>query len=60
LRQARKLLVTTDLPIIEVAFASGFESVRRFNALFREQFDQTPSEMRRAIGPPARAKSAAS
>jgi AraC family transcriptional regulator of adaptative response / DNA-3-methyladenine glycosylase II len=68
LRQARKLLTTTDLPIIEVAFASGFESVRRFNALFREQFDQTPSEMRwasrkrasrkRASGKPARAKAA--
>src|ERR1700722_19773291 len=30
---AKQLLTESNLPIIQVAFASGFESVRRFNAL---------------------------
>ncbi len=32
---AKRLLAESRLPVIHVAFASGFESVRRFNALFR-------------------------
>jgi AraC family transcriptional regulator of adaptative response / DNA-3-methyladenine glycosylase II len=31
---AKRLLTDTALPVTEVAFASGFGSVRRFNALF--------------------------
>ena len=45
---AKQLLTESNLPIIEVAFASGFESVRRFNALFRSHYRLTPSHMRRA------------
>ena len=45
---AKKLIAETNLPMIEVAFASGFESVRRFNALFRSHYRLTPSSMRRA------------
>ncbi len=45
---AKQLLTESDLPIIQVAFASGFESVRRFNALFRSHYGLTPSRMRRA------------
>ena len=45
---AKQLLTESNLPIIEVAFASGFESVRRFNALFRSHYRLTPSRMRRA------------
>ena len=45
---AKQLLTESDLPIIQVAFASGFESVRRFNALFRSHYRLTPSRMRRA------------
>jgi AraC family transcriptional regulator of adaptative response / DNA-3-methyladenine glycosylase II len=45
---AKQLLAESDLPIIQVAFASGFESVRRFNALFRSHYGLTPSRMRRA------------
>src|SRR5271168_1994713 len=45
---AKQLLTESNLPIIQVAFASGFESVRRFNALFRSHYGLTPSRMRRA------------
>ncbi len=39
---AKQLLTESNLPIIQVAFASGFESVRRFNALFRSHYRLTP------------------
>jgi AraC family transcriptional regulator of adaptative response / DNA-3-methyladenine glycosylase II len=52
---AKQLLTESDLPIIQVAFASGFESVRRFNALFRSHYRLTPTNMRRAA-PRARAR----
>src|SRR5262249_1978603 len=32
---AKQLLTESDLPIIQVAYSSGFESVRRFNDLFQ-------------------------
>src|SRR5271170_2700503 len=52
---AKQLLTESNLPIIQVAFASGFESVRRFNALFRAHYRLTPSRMRRtSAGSPAR------
>ncbi|HKA87563.1 MAG TPA: AlkA N-terminal domain-containing protein [Haliangiales bacterium] len=47
---AKQLLQDTALPLAEVAFASGFQSVRRFNALFRAHFDRPPTEVRRAHG----------
>ncbi len=50
---ARELLLGTSLPITEVAFASGFASVRRFNAAYRAHQRMTPSEVRRPS--PARA-----
>jgi AraC family transcriptional regulator, regulatory protein of adaptative response / DNA-3-methyladenine glycosylase II len=45
---AKQLLTESILPITQVAFASGFESVRRFNALFSSHYRLTPSRMRRA------------
>jgi AraC family transcriptional regulator of adaptative response / DNA-3-methyladenine glycosylase II len=45
---AKQLLTESNLPIIKVAFASGFESVRRFNALFRSHYRLTPGRMRRS------------
>ncbi len=44
---AKQLLQDTALPLAEVAFASGFQSVRRFNALFQERFGRAPSSLRR-------------
>ena len=43
---ARILLETTVVPIAGVAFASGFQSVRQFNATLREVFAMTPRELR--------------
>jgi AraC family transcriptional regulator of adaptative response / DNA-3-methyladenine glycosylase II len=47
---AKRLLHDTSLPMAEVAYAAGFESVRRFNALFRARFGRPPSAVRRAHG----------
>jgi AraC family transcriptional regulator of adaptative response / DNA-3-methyladenine glycosylase II len=48
---AKRLLTDTSLPIARVAFASGFQSVRRFNALFRARYRLNPSALRpRATG----------
>lgn len=47
---AKQLLHDTALPIADVAFASGFRSVRRFNALFRDRFGRPPSEVRKSHG----------
>ena len=51
---AKRLLTDTDLPIGEVAFASGFSSLRRFNALFQERYRLNPTALRRSrlSGPP--------
>ncbi|GAB2455588.1 AlkA N-terminal domain-containing protein [Jatrophihabitans fulvus] len=45
---ARVLLETTRLPVADLAFASGFSSVRQFNDTVREVFAVTPSELRAA------------
>jgi AraC family transcriptional regulator of adaptative response / DNA-3-methyladenine glycosylase II len=45
---AKQLLHQTKLPITQVALASGFESVRRFNDCFKAQLKLTPSQMRKS------------
>ena len=45
---AKQLLTETALPVTQVAMASGFSSVRRFNALFQEQYRLAPGALRRA------------
>ncbi len=44
---ARTLIETSSLPMTEVAFAAGFESIRQFNATVRAVFAMTPTELRR-------------
>ena len=44
---AKRLLTDTGLAVTDVAHASGFASVRRFNALFRERYRMAPSRLRR-------------
>ncbi len=43
---AKKLLMETDLPMTDVAFSSGFGSVRRFNSALRDSFGFTPGDLR--------------
>ena len=45
---AKRLIAETQLPMVQVAFAAGFESVRRFNALFRSHYRLSPSALRRS------------
>lgn len=49
LHLARRLLDDTTLPIADIAFASGFESIRRFNAAFKASFEMSPREARNAV-----------
>jgi AraC family transcriptional regulator of adaptative response / DNA-3-methyladenine glycosylase II len=45
---AKKLLQETSLPMTELAYAAGFGSVRRFNALFLARYGLSPSDIRRS------------
>jgi len=45
-RTARLLLETSSISISEVAFASGFSSIRQFNDTIKEVFAATPSQLR--------------
>jgi len=44
---AKCLLTDTGLPVTRVAFASGFQSLRRFNSVFRQRYRMSPSVLRR-------------
>ncbi|MDR2157271.1 MAG: helix-turn-helix domain-containing protein [Clostridiales Family XIII bacterium] len=44
---AKSLLTDTDLPILEIAMASGFGSLRRFNDLFKERYRLSPTALRK-------------
>jgi AraC family transcriptional regulator of adaptative response / DNA-3-methyladenine glycosylase II len=44
---AKRLLTDTRLAVTEVALGSGFGSLRRFNALFRERYRLNPSRLRK-------------
>lgn len=43
---AKQLLADTKLDMSRVAFASGFQSLRRFNAAFRERYRMSPTALR--------------
>ena len=44
---AKQLLTETALPMTEVAFASGFSSLRRFNDAFSSRYGMPPTRLRR-------------
>lgn len=44
---AKQLLTETALPITEIAFASGFASLRRFNDAFSTQYGMAPTRLRK-------------
>jgi AraC family transcriptional regulator of adaptative response / DNA-3-methyladenine glycosylase II len=45
---AKQLLTDTRMTVTEVAFAAGFESLRRFNAAFKERYRLTPTSLRKS------------
>ena len=45
---AKQLLTDTSMPVTQVALASGFASVRRFNAAFAERYRLNPTALRKA------------
>lgn len=47
---ARTLIETTDLRFADVAFASGFTSVRQFNDTIRDVFVASPRALRKGAG----------
>jgi AraC family transcriptional regulator, regulatory protein of adaptative response / DNA-3-methyladenine glycosylase II len=48
---AKQLIHESSLPMAEIAFASGFGSIRRFNETFQALFGRPPGTLRRAKGP---------
>jgi AraC family transcriptional regulator of adaptative response / DNA-3-methyladenine glycosylase II len=46
---AKQLLTETGLPITQIAFASGFASLRRFNDAFLNRYRMPPSRLRKKI-----------
>ncbi len=44
---ARLILISTDMPMSDVAFAAGFSSIRQFNDTISAIYEFTPSEIRR-------------
>jgi AraC family transcriptional regulator of adaptative response / DNA-3-methyladenine glycosylase II len=46
LLMAKQLLTDTRLPVAQVALASGFGSLRRFNAAFAESYRMSPTRLR--------------
>jgi AraC family transcriptional regulator of adaptative response / DNA-3-methyladenine glycosylase II len=46
---AKKLLQETSLPMTELAYAAGFGSLRRFNALFDKRYGMAPTAVRRKM-----------
>lgn len=49
---AKRLLTDSQLSIAEIAFASGFSSVRRLNDLFQKRYRLNPSTLRKATRVP--------
>lgn len=44
---AKRLLADTTLATTDVAFAAGFQSLRRFHALFQQRYRLTPQQVRK-------------
>jgi AraC family transcriptional regulator of adaptative response / DNA-3-methyladenine glycosylase II len=46
---AKQLLTETKLPVTEIAFASGFSSLRRFNDAFTTRYGMPPTRLRKNV-----------
>src|SRR5450755_787845 len=53
LQFAKRLIDETSLPMSQIALASGFGCVRRFNAAIRQTYSRTPTRIRRLVRPAA-------
>ena len=49
LQFAKRLLDETNLPITQIALASGFGSLRRFNTAFLQTYGRAPRELRKHL-----------
>ncbi len=47
LDRAQSLLIHSDMPVTEICYAIGFESLGSFSGLFHRQIGQTPMQFRR-------------
>lgn len=47
LGRARQLLLNTDLTVAEIAYRTGFSDPAYFSKMFKEEFDLTPSDVRK-------------
>ncbi len=45
---AKQLITETTMPMVEVALAAGFSSIRRFNTMFHTLYQRPPRELRRS------------
>jgi AraC family transcriptional regulator len=50
LARARELLIATDMPVVEIALATGFSSQSHLASAFRRLTGVTPGEYRREAG----------
>lgn len=50
LKQARRLLTTTEMTISEVGYEVGFASAAYFSKCFHDEFGETPSQLRDRLG----------
>ena len=46
---AKQLLTETALPVTEIAFSSGFSSLRRFNDAFNTRYGLSPTRLRKKV-----------
>lgn len=47
INEAKRLLLETNLSVLNIAYESGFDSLRSFNRAFKQQSGVTPTEYRR-------------
>lgn len=48
--KARQMLEQTTLPITQIAYETGYGSIRNFNRIFQKHFGCSPTDLRRQMG----------
>lgn len=52
LSQAKKMLLSTDMPIVTIATKCGFNSQSYFNYIFKKEMGMTPKQYKQSMGTP--------